>query len=74
MGHLPKKPISMSTIKNLLEKVPRRKRIGGNSQNGTEMRAQLRDCYWPEIPQEVASLIVGFAQIKAQKTSNSMLT
>jgi len=33
------------TIKNLLEKFPRRKRIGRNSQNCTEMRAWLSDCY-----------------------------
>jgi hypothetical protein len=74
MGHLPKKPISMSTIKNLLEKLRKRKRIGRNSQNGTEMRAQLSDCYHPEIPQEVAPLIVGFSQIKSTKTSNLMKT
>jgi hypothetical protein len=74
MGHLPQKPVSLGTIKNLLEKLPRRKRIGRNSQNDTEMRAQLSDCYRPEIPQEVAPLIVGFGQIKSPKTLNLMKT
>jgi len=58
------------TIKNLLEKFPRRKRIGRNSQNCTEMRARLSDCYQAEIPQEIAPLIVEFAEIKSTKTLN----
>jgi hypothetical protein len=57
----------MSTIKNLLEKLPSRKRIGRKPQNGTEMRAQLSDCYRPEIPQEISPLIVGFAQNQKHK-------
>jgi hypothetical protein len=56
------------TIKNLLEKFPRRKRIGRNSQNCTEMREpSLVIVTGAEIPQEVAPLIVEFAEIKKHK-------
>ncbi len=76
MGHLPNKPISLRvSFKNLLEKFPRRKRIGRNSQNCTEMREpSLVIVTGVEIPQEVAPLIVEFAQIKSTKTLNLMIT
>jgi hypothetical protein len=52
----------------LLEKFPRRKRIGRNSQNCTEKwEPTLVIVTGAEIPQEVAPLIVEFAEIKSTK-------